>query len=175
MLMASHLAGVGQASGTGVGLVHALGPRHRDARAAAHGTALAAVLPEVLRFYLGTRDRELALVGIALGVASRAETRRRPPRRCAIGAIDKLLRDVDQRPTPVGCASARRPHDSRRHRDAAIRQADSALDRGARRSATHAAAAGERAARATALGAPARSRPARRLLRHGCRRGSIRP
>ena len=46
------------------------GPLDRDARPVAHGTALAAVLPEVLRFYLGTRDRELALVGIALGVAS---------------------------------------------------------------------------------------------------------
>ena len=70
MLMASHLAGVGQASGTGVGLVHALGHSIGTRGKVAHGTALAAVLPEVLRFYLGTRDRELALVGIALGVAS---------------------------------------------------------------------------------------------------------
>ena len=62
MLMASHLAGVGQASGTGVGLVHALGHAIGTRGRVAHGTALAAVLPEVLRFYLGTRDRELALV-----------------------------------------------------------------------------------------------------------------
>jgi alcohol dehydrogenase len=98
MLMASHLAGVGQASGTGVGLVHALGHSIGTRSKVAHGTALAAVLPEVLHFYLGTRDRELALVGIAFGVASAAETEATAAG-AAIGAIDKLLRDVDQRPT----------------------------------------------------------------------------
>ena len=98
MLMASHLAGVGQASGTGVGLVHALGHSIGTRGRVAHGTALAVVLPEVLTFYRGTRDRELAMVGIAFGVASSAET---DPGAAAvaIGAIDKLLRDVDQRPT----------------------------------------------------------------------------
>jgi alcohol dehydrogenase len=98
MLLASHLAGVGQASGTGVGLVHALGHSIGTRGRVAHGTALAAVLPEVLRFYLGTRDHELALVGIALGVASSAETEATAAG-AAIGAIDKLLRDVDQRRT----------------------------------------------------------------------------
>ncbi len=98
MLMASHLAGVGQASGTGVGLVHALGHSIGTRGKVAHGTALAAVLPEVLRFYLGARDHELALVGIALGVASAAETEATAAG-AAIGAIDKLLRDLDQRPT----------------------------------------------------------------------------
>jgi alcohol dehydrogenase len=98
MLMASHLAGVGQASGTGVGLVHALGHSIGTRGKVAHGTALAAVLPEVLRFYGGTRDRELAQVGIALGVASGAETEATAGA-AAIGAIDKLLRDVDQRRT----------------------------------------------------------------------------
>ncbi len=98
MLMASHLAGVGQASGTGVGLVHALGHSIGSRGRVAHGTALAAVLPEVLRFYIGTRDRELALAGIALGVASGAESESTAAG-VAIGAIEKLLRDVDQRPT----------------------------------------------------------------------------
>lgn len=98
LLVASHLAGVGQASGTGVGLVHALGHSIGSRGKVAHGTALATVLPEVLRFYLGTRDRELALVGIALGVASGAEPESTAAA-VAIGAIDKLLRDVDQRPT----------------------------------------------------------------------------
>jgi alcohol dehydrogenase len=98
MLMASHLAGVGQASGTGVGLVHALGHSIGSRGAVAHGTALATVLPEVLRFYLGTRDRELALVGIAFGVATSAESESTAAA-VAIGAIDKLLRDVDQRPS----------------------------------------------------------------------------
>jgi alcohol dehydrogenase len=98
MLMASHLAGVGQASGTGVGFVHALGHSIGARGRVAHGTALAAVLPEVLRFYLGARDRELALVGIAFGVASTAESDSTAAG-VAIGAIDKLLRDVDQRRT----------------------------------------------------------------------------
>ena len=105
MLIASHLAGVGQASGTGVGLVHALGHSIGTRGAVAHGTALAAVLPEVLRFYLGTRDRELALVGIALGVATSAESESTAAA-VAIGAIDKLLRDVDQRPSLRGLGLA---------------------------------------------------------------------
>jgi alcohol dehydrogenase len=98
MLVASHLAGVGQASGTGVGLVHALGHSIGTRGKVAHGTALAAVLPEVLRFYLGTRDRELALVGIAFGVATSAEPESTAAA-VAIGAIEALLRDVDQRPS----------------------------------------------------------------------------
>ncbi|MEA2632445.1 MAG: alcohol dehydrogenase, partial [Chloroflexota bacterium] len=98
MLMASHLAGVGQASGTGVGLVHALGHSIGTRGKLAHGTALAMVLPEVLNFYRGSRDREMALVGIGLGVASTAELASSAGA-VAIGAIDKLLRDLDQRPT----------------------------------------------------------------------------
>jgi alcohol dehydrogenase class IV len=81
-----------------VGLVHALGHSIGTRGKVAHGTALASVLPEVLRFYLGTRDRELALVGIAFGVASAAETEATAAG-AAIGAIEKLLRDVDQRRT----------------------------------------------------------------------------
>src|SRR4030095_8043395 len=46
MLMASHLAGVGQASSTGVGLVHALGHALGARGGLAHGNALARVLPE---------------------------------------------------------------------------------------------------------------------------------
>lgn len=98
MLMASHLAGVGQASGTGVGLVHALGHAIGTRGRLAHGTALAVVIPEVLAFYRGVRDRELAQVGIALGVASTAEMEGQAAA-VAVGAIEKLLRDVGQRPT----------------------------------------------------------------------------
>jgi alcohol dehydrogenase len=78
MLMASHLAGVGQASGTGVGLVHALGHALGTRGRLAHGTALAVVLPEVLAFYAedrGLRDRELALVGVALRRPARQRSR----------------------------------------------------------------------------------------------------
>jgi alcohol dehydrogenase len=97
MLMASHLAGVGQASGTGVGLVHALGHAIGTRGRLPHGTALATVLPEVLDFYRGDRDRELALVGIALGVATAAESEASAAG-VAIGAVRRLCGTVGQRP-----------------------------------------------------------------------------
>jgi alcohol dehydrogenase class IV len=97
MLVASHLAGVGQASGTGVGLVHALGHAIGTHGRLPHGTALATVLPEVLDFYRGTRDRELALVGIALGVATAAESEASAAG-VAIGAVRRLCGTVGQRP-----------------------------------------------------------------------------
>jgi alcohol dehydrogenase len=98
MLVASHLAGLGQASGTGVGLVHALGHSIGARGRLPHGTALAAVLPEVLAFDIEVRTRELALAGIALGVASPID----PPARAARAAVDgvlALIRAVDQRRT----------------------------------------------------------------------------
>jgi alcohol dehydrogenase class IV len=98
MLMASHLAGVGQASGTGVGLVHALGHALGTRGSLAHGTALAVILPEVLDFYRGIRDRELALVGVALKVASPTEDDATAAG-AAIGAIRRLCEQVGQRPT----------------------------------------------------------------------------
>jgi alcohol dehydrogenase len=97
MLMASHLAGVGQASGTGVGLVHALGHALGTRGKVAHGTALATVLPEVLDFYRGIRDRELAMVGVALRVASPTEDDATAAG-AAIGAVRRLCAEVDQRP-----------------------------------------------------------------------------
>ena len=73
LLIASHLAGLGQASGTGVGLVHALGHAIGSRGRLAHGLALAVVLPEVLAFYAvppGVRDQETALIGRAMGMTS---------------------------------------------------------------------------------------------------------
>ena len=101
LLLASHLAGIGQASGTGVGLVHAIGHAIGTGGSLPHGTALAAVLPRVLTFYLdqpGLRDRELALVGVALGVASPADDWAGAAR-AGIEGVDALLRRVHQRPT----------------------------------------------------------------------------
>jgi alcohol dehydrogenase class IV len=101
MLMASHLAGVGQASGTGVGLVHALGHALGMRGQVAHGTALAVVLPEVLSFYAaepGLRDRELALVGVALRAASTTE-QEATAAGAAIGELRRLLASLGQRPT----------------------------------------------------------------------------
>jgi alcohol dehydrogenase len=89
MLVASHLAGVGQASGTGVGLVHALGHAIGSRGRLAHGIALAVVEPEVLQFYAdepGLRDRELHLAGVALGAASPTEE----PATGAVAAVGGL-------------------------------------------------------------------------------------
>ncbi len=101
LLLASHLAGIGQASGTGVGLVHAIGHALGTRGRLPHGTALAAVLPEVLSFYAnqpGLRDRELALVAVALGAASPADAWP-DAARVGIDALDAFLRRVGQRPT----------------------------------------------------------------------------
>lgn len=98
MLLASHLAGVGQASGTGVGLVHALGHALGTRGRLAHGTALAVVLPGVLGFYLGRRDPELALVAGALGVAPPGRDQATSARE-AVGAVARLIESVGQRRT----------------------------------------------------------------------------
>ena len=99
MLLAAHLAGVGQASGTGVGLVHALGHALGTRGRLPHGTALAVVLPEVLGFYAteeGLRDRELALVGVALRAASPTE-RAATAAGAAIGELRRFLASLGQR------------------------------------------------------------------------------
>ena len=98
LLVAAHLAGLGQASGTGVGAVHAIGHALGTRGRLAHGTALATVLPEVLATYLEVRERELALVAVALSVASPLDP---PPdaARAAIDGLDDFLRRVGQRRT----------------------------------------------------------------------------
>ncbi|MDH5243917.1 MAG: iron-containing alcohol dehydrogenase [Chloroflexota bacterium] len=100
LLMASHLAGIGQASGTGTGMVHAVGHAIGTRGRLPHGTALAVVLPEVLAFYAaepGLRDRELKLIGVALGAASPTETDATGAV-AAIGALRMLLVGLGQRP-----------------------------------------------------------------------------
>ena len=98
MLMASHLAGLGQASGTGVGLVHALGHAIGTRGRLTHGLALAVILPEVLGSYRGIRDRELGLVGVALGGGAPDDDSALAAA-AAIEAIRRLCADVGQRPT----------------------------------------------------------------------------
>jgi alcohol dehydrogenase len=98
MLMAAHLAGLGQASGTGVGAVHAIGHALGTRGKLAHGTALATVLPDVLATYVDVRERELALVAVALSAASPTDkpTDAAP---AAISALDGFLRRLGQRRT----------------------------------------------------------------------------
>ena len=98
MLLAAHYAGVGQQSGTGVGAVHAIGHAIGTRGRLAHGTALATVMPEVFETYLGVRDRELALVGVALGVAGPRDDEAAAAR-AGIDAVESLLERVGQRRT----------------------------------------------------------------------------
>jgi alcohol dehydrogenase len=98
MLVASHLAGVGQASGTGVGFVHALGHAIGTRGRVAHGTALALVLPEILAYYLGARDRELASVAVAFGVSGPMDDEPQAAR-AAVDAVARLIDEVGQRRT----------------------------------------------------------------------------
>jgi len=98
LLVAAHLAGLGQASGTGVGAVHAIGHALGTRGRLPHGTALATVLPEVMATYLSVRERELGLVAVALKVAGPGD----PPEeaaRAAIAGLDAFLRHVGQRRT----------------------------------------------------------------------------
>ena len=98
MLLAAHYAGVGQQTGTGVGAVHAIGHAIGTRGRIAHGTALATVMPEVFETYLGVRDREMALVGVAMAVADPRDNEGAAAR-AAIDAIRALLASVGQRRT----------------------------------------------------------------------------
>ncbi|HEX2728309.1 MAG TPA: iron-containing alcohol dehydrogenase, partial [Rubrobacteraceae bacterium] len=69
MLLAAHLAGLAFATGTGLGLAHALAHSISARLDVAHGVALAAVLPQVMAFNLPTSARELALAALSLGVS----------------------------------------------------------------------------------------------------------
>lgn len=96
MLLAAHYAGVGQQSGTGVGAVHAIGHAIGTRGRLPHGTALATVMPEVFETYIGVRDRELALIAIAFGVADPHDPEA-DAARAGIAAVDALLRRIGQR------------------------------------------------------------------------------
>jgi alcohol dehydrogenase len=98
MLLAAHYAGVGQQTGTGVGAVHAIGHAIGTRGRIAHGTALATVMPEVFETYLGVRDRELALVAVALGAADPRDDEA-VAARAGIDAVRALLERVGQRRT----------------------------------------------------------------------------
>jgi len=111
MLLAAHYAGVGQQSGTGVGAVHAIGHAIGTRGRLPHGTALATVMPEVFETYLGVRDRELALVAIALGAADPGDPQDAAAR-AAIDAIGRLLERVGQRRKLVAQGLGPETHDT---------------------------------------------------------------
>jgi alcohol dehydrogenase len=111
MLLAAHYAGVGQQSGTGVGAVHAIGHSIGARGRLPHGTALATVMPEVFATYLGVRDRELALVAVALGLADPRDPEA-DAARVAIDGIDALLRRLGLRRTLLAQGLGPETHDT---------------------------------------------------------------
>lgn len=101
LLVASHLAGIGQQSGTGVGLVHALGHAIGTRGRLPHGLALAVILPEVLGFYAdepGLRDRELALCGVAFRAVSPTE-QLATGAAATVGTLRQFLASIGLRPS----------------------------------------------------------------------------
>jgi alcohol dehydrogenase len=68
MLLAAHMAGIGMAT-TGLGLCHAIGHAIGGRFGIAHGVALTAVLPQVLRFNAPSCEARLADVAHAVGAA----------------------------------------------------------------------------------------------------------
>lgn len=110
MLLAAHLAGLAFASGTGLGLCHALAHPLGARVEAVHGLALGAVLPGVLRFNLAASADKLALAARSLGV-SEASATDHANAEAAISSLQTLVNGVlgdihialpdDMRPTLV--------------------------------------------------------------------------
>jgi alcohol dehydrogenase len=92
MLLAAHLAGVAMAS-TGFGLCHAIGHSIGARWDIAHGVALAALLPEVLRFNLLVRTERMVDIAFALGVGDTHAAAGRNAE-AAIGAVIALRDQV---------------------------------------------------------------------------------
>ena len=93
MLLAAHLAGLAFASGTGLGLCHALAHPLGARVGAVHGLALGAVLPDVLGFNLSTSADKLALAAHSLG-AGHASAGERENAEAAIQALESLVYGV---------------------------------------------------------------------------------
>jgi alcohol dehydrogenase len=74
MLLAAHMAGIAMAT-TGLGLCHAVGHALGGRFDIAHGVALTAVLPQVLRFNAPACTQRLADVAVALGAGDPARDR----------------------------------------------------------------------------------------------------
>ncbi len=74
LALASHLAGVAFASGTGLGLGHGIAHAVSAATGAVHGEVLAAVLPHLMRSNLDLRADVYARLGLALGANAAASS-----------------------------------------------------------------------------------------------------
>ncbi|HET7480304.1 MAG TPA: iron-containing alcohol dehydrogenase, partial [Rubrobacteraceae bacterium] len=99
MLMAAHLAGLAFGSGTGLGLCHAIAHSISARLEAAHGVALASVLPQVMAFNLPASADELALAATSLGVSDPGAGLEANAA-AAVEAVERLVAEVMGRLTP---------------------------------------------------------------------------
>jgi alcohol dehydrogenase len=106
MLLAAHLAGLAFASGTGLGLCHAITHPVGARVGAPHGAALAAALPQVMDFNLPTSFGKLAPLAAALGV-SHAEKDDEANARAFIAEAESLVKRVIGEPTLSGLGVGR--------------------------------------------------------------------
>ncbi len=106
MLVAAHLAGIAFSS-AGLGICHAMGHPLSARLGAAHGQALATLLPGVMRFNLGVCASVYAEVALALGVgeAGRSDAENAE---AAIAEVERLRREVgcERSLTELGASSA---------------------------------------------------------------------
>ena len=103
MLLASNLAGQAFATGTGLGLCHAIAHPLGARLGVPHGVAIAGVLPAVMTFNLPASAAKISEAAHALGVT---ETRasQEADARAAIGAVGDLVVRVMGENAPSGAA-----------------------------------------------------------------------
>lgn len=89
MLLASNLAGQAFATGTGLGLCHAIAHPLGARLGVPHGVAIAGALPAVMRFNLPESAAKISLAAHPLGVWKNSSSRENAV--AAIGAVDGLI------------------------------------------------------------------------------------
>lgn len=93
MLLASNVAGQAFATGTGLGLCHAIAHPLGARLGVPHGVAIAGVLTEVMRFNLPVSVEKIALAACSLGVAAGSASEEANAR-AAIGAVENIVAEA---------------------------------------------------------------------------------
>lgn len=93
MLLASNVAGQAFATGTGLGLCHAIAHPLGARLGVPHGVAIAGALPAVMRFNLPVSAEKIALAACPLGVAEGSASDEANAR-AAIGAVETIVAEA---------------------------------------------------------------------------------
>ena len=93
MLLASNVAGQAFATGTGLGLCHAIAHPLGARLGVPHGVAIAGALTAVMRFNLPVSEEKIALAASSLGVAS-ASASSEANARAAIEAVENIVAEA---------------------------------------------------------------------------------